>query len=77
MNTSYMNTYQGGRNTQGKIILIKHYFASLIFGIISPLVGSGPLVSVHTRLHKVQKYWIYKSYLVIKGIFKLFTTTGL
>ena len=56
MNTSYMNTYQGGRNTQGKIILIKHYFASLIFGIISPLVRSGPLVSVHTRLHKVQKY---------------------
>ena len=36
-----MNTYQGGGISQGKIIPIKRHFASLIFGIISPLVGSG------------------------------------
>ena len=37
-----MNTYQGRGTSQGKIIPIKRHFASLIFGIISPLVGSGP-----------------------------------
>ena len=37
-----MNTYQGGGTSQGKIIPIKRHFASLIFGIISPLVGLSP-----------------------------------
>ena len=31
---SYINTYQGRRNSQGKIIPINYHFASLIFGII-------------------------------------------
>ena len=35
-----MNTYPGGGTSQGKIIRIKRHFASLIFGIVSPLVGS-------------------------------------
>ena len=35
-----MNTYQGRGTSQGKIIPIKRHFASLIFGIIFPLVGS-------------------------------------
>ena len=42
-----MNTYQRGGTSQAKTISIKRHFASLIFGIISPLVGSGPLVSIH------------------------------
>ena len=29
-----MNTYQGGRTSQGKIIPIKRHFASLVFGIM-------------------------------------------
>ena len=37
----HMNTFQSGGTSQGKIILIKRHFAGLIFGIISPLVGSG------------------------------------
>ena len=37
-----MNTYQGGGSSEGKIIPIKRHFASLIFGIISRLVGSSP-----------------------------------
>ena len=37
-----MNTYQSGETSLGKIITIKRYIASLIFGIISPLVGSTP-----------------------------------
>ena len=44
----HMNTYQGRRSSQGKIIPIKRHFAS--FGIISPLVGSAPpLISIHIR----------------------------
>ena len=35
-----MNTYQGRGTSQGKIIPIKRHFASLIFGVISPLVRS-------------------------------------
>ena len=35
-----MNTYQGGGSSQGKKVPIKRHFASLIFGIISPLVDS-------------------------------------
>ena len=31
---SHMNTYQGERTSQGKIIRIKRHFASLIFGIL-------------------------------------------
>ena len=38
----HMNTYQGGGTSQGKIIPIKRHFASLVFGIISLLVGWGP-----------------------------------
>ena len=38
----HMNVYQGGRTSQGKIIPTKRSFAGLIFGIITPLVGSGP-----------------------------------
>ena len=38
----HVNTFQGGGTFQGKIIPIKRHFTSLIFGIISPLVGSGP-----------------------------------
>ena len=38
----HMNTYQGGEASQGKIIPIKRHFVSLIFEIVSPLVGSGP-----------------------------------
>ena len=37
----HLNTYQGGGASQRKIIPIKRHFASLIFEIISPLVGSG------------------------------------
>ena len=37
-----MNTYEVGGTSQGRIIPMKRHFASLIFGIISPLVGSGP-----------------------------------
>ena len=37
-----MNTYKVGGTSQGRIIPMKRHFASLIFGIISPLVGSGP-----------------------------------
>ena len=37
----HMNTYPGGGTSQGKIIPIKRHFASLIFGIVSPLVGFG------------------------------------
>ena len=37
----HVHTYQSGRTSQGKIIPIKRHFPSLIFGIISPLVGSG------------------------------------
>ena len=35
-----MNTCQGEGASQGKTIPIKRHFASLIFGIISPIVGS-------------------------------------
>ena len=38
----HMNTYQGRGTSQGKIVPIKRHFAILIFGIISPLVGSSP-----------------------------------
>ena len=38
----HVNTYQGRGTSQGKLIPIKHHFASLIFGIISALVGFGP-----------------------------------
>ena len=37
----HMNTYQDGGISQGKISPVKHRLASLIFGIISPLVNSG------------------------------------
>ena len=36
----YIN--QGGGASQGKIIPIKRHFASLIFGVISLLIGFGP-----------------------------------
>ena len=41
-----------GGTSKEKIISIKHHFASLIFGIISPLVGSTPppLTSINMRL---------------------------
>ena len=35
-----MNTYPGRGTSQGKVIAIKRHFAGLIFGIVSPLVGS-------------------------------------
>ena len=35
-----MDTYQGGGTSEGKKIPIKRHFTSLIFGIISPLIGS-------------------------------------
>ena len=38
----HMNTYQGGGISEGEIIPIKRHFASLIFEIISRLVGSSP-----------------------------------
>ena len=37
----HMNTYLGEGTSQGKIIPIKRHFASLICGIIPPLVCSG------------------------------------
>ena len=36
----HMNTYQGEGAFQGKTIPIKRHFASLMLGIVSPLIGS-------------------------------------
>ena len=69
----HMNTYHGGGTSQGKIILIKRHFASLIFGIISPLVDSGPpsLISIHMRFGSPNRYIYKTSYIVQKPIFSI------
>ena len=59
-----MNIYQGGGTYQGKIIPIKR-LASLIIGIISPLVGYDPLISVHMRFQSSNCY-IYKTTYIIQ-----------
>ena len=65
-----MNTYQGGGTSQGKIIPIKRHFASFFFwlegGIISLLVGSGPLISIHMRFQSPNCY-IYKTRYIIQA----------
>ena len=54
----HMNTYQGGGTSQGKIIPIKRRFATLIFGIISPLVGSGPTDKYSYEISKPKMAYI-------------------
>ena len=55
----------GWGTSQGNIIPIKRHFASLIFGIISPLVGSGPLISIHMRFQN-PNWYIYKTTYIIE-----------
>ena len=57
----HMNTYQGGGTSQGKITPIKCHFASLIFGIISPLVGSGTPDKYSCEISKPQLVYIQNS----------------
>ena len=61
-----MNTYQSGETSLEKIITIKRYFASLIFEIISPLVGSTPtpLISIHKRFQS-PNWYIYETTYII------------
>ena len=48
-------TYQGRGTSQGKIIPIKRHLTSLVFGIISQLVGCGP-VNIHMRFQRLNWY---------------------
>ena len=79
----HMNTYQGGRTSQGKIIPIKRHFASSIFGIISPLVGSTPppppdKYSYEVSKHKLVYIWnniyhinTYSQHTIYKDVHKV------
>ena len=53
-----MNTYQGGGISWVKIIPIKCLFASLFFGIIFPLVGSGLFHKYSYEISKPKLWYI-------------------
>ena len=61
-----MNIYQGGGTSQEKIIPIKRHFASLIFGIISPLVGYGPPDKYSFEISKSRLVCNYKTTYIIQ-----------
>ena len=54
----HMNTYQGRRTSKGKIIPLKRHFAGLIFEIIFPLVGPGPLDKYSYEISKPKLLYI-------------------
>ena len=60
----HMNTYQGGRTSQGKLIPIKRHFASSIFGTIFPLFGSTPLINIHVRFRSTNWYIYETTYIL-------------
>ena len=51
---SHMNSYQGGGASQGKIIPIKHHFASLIFGVLATFHDATKIILI-PMTHYVRK----------------------
>ena len=69
----HMNTYQGGGTSQGKIIPIKRHVASLILGIISPLVVSGHSDKYSYEISKPKLVYMYiKQYISYKHLFSAY-----
>ena len=64
----HMSTYQGGGTSQGKVISIKRHFASLIFGIISPLVGSASPDKYSYEISKPKLVYIYETTYIIQTL---------
>ena len=63
-----MNTYQGGGTSQGKVISIKRHFSSLIFGIISPLVGSASPDKYSYEISKPKLVYTYETTYIIQTL---------